>query len=151
MSMNCAPLLTYFSIHVRRNSFKSSTWEERVFLWLSVWYFSVSVDGSRFHMCVGSICPHVLEFRDTAECSTSATYLDVFLILHTGDRLASQLHDKQEDFSFSTVGFPRLCGDVPVSPAHGLGVFWLIWCVGACSTYGRFFIRGSLLADRLVG
>jgi hypothetical protein len=61
----------------------------------------LSINNNHFHSYVDSIYPNQLEIKDTIECSTSASYLDVLLKLDTNGKLTTQLYDKRDDFNFS--------------------------------------------------
>jgi hypothetical protein len=49
--------------------------------------------------------PNELEVKDTTECSTSASYLDILLEMDTNGKLMTQLYDRLGDFNFSIVNF----------------------------------------------
>ena len=91
-----------------------------------------------------------LEIKDTTECSTSASYLDVLLKLDTNGKITTQLYDKRDDFNFSIVNFPYLCSNIPASPAYGVYISQLIRYARACSTYDQFLVRGCLLTNKLM-
>jgi hypothetical protein len=101
---------------------------------------------------VDSIYPNELEIKDTTECSTSASYLDVLLKLDTNGKLTnhSQLYDKRDDFDSSIVNFPYLCSNIPASPAYGVYLSQLIRYGRACSAYDQFLLRSNLLTKRLM-
>jgi hypothetical protein len=67
------------------------------------------INNNQFHSYVDSIYPNELEIKDTTECSTSASYLDVILKLDTNGKITTQLCDKRDDFNFSIVNFPYKC------------------------------------------
>jgi hypothetical protein len=69
---------------------------------------------------VDLIYPNELEIKDTTECSTSASYLDILLKLDTNGKITTQLYDKRDDFNFSIVNFPNLCSNIPASPEYGV-------------------------------
>ena len=91
-----------------------------------------------------------LEIKDTTECSTSASCLDVLLTLDTDGKITTQLYDKRDDFNFSIVNFPYLCSNIPASPAYGVYISHLIRYARACSTYDQFLVRGNLLTNKLI-
>jgi hypothetical protein len=66
----------------------------------------LSNNNSQFHSCVDSIYPNELEIKDTTECSTSASYLDILLKLDANSKITTQLYDKRDDFNFSIINFP---------------------------------------------
>jgi hypothetical protein len=112
----------------------------------------LSINNNHFHSYVDSIYPNELETKDTTECSTPASYLDVLLKLDTNGKLTTQLYDKRDDFNFSIVNFPNLCTNIPASPAYGVYISQLIRYARACSAYDQFLhvIRGSLLTKKLM-
>jgi hypothetical protein len=59
----------------------------------------------KFHTYVGSIYPNELEIKDTKECSTYASYLDILLKFDTYGKLTTQLYDKRDYFNFYIVNF----------------------------------------------
>jgi hypothetical protein len=62
----------------------------------------LSINNNQLHSYVDSIYPNELEIKDTTEWSTSASYLDVHVLLKldTNDKITTQLYDKQDDFKF---------------------------------------------------
>jgi hypothetical protein len=97
-------------------------------LWLSIRHFGISttflsINNSQFYSYVDSIYPNELEIKDTTECSTSASYLDVLLKLDTNGKITTQFYYKRNDFNFSIVNFSYLCSNIPASPAYG------VWCI----------------------
>ena len=60
--------------------------------------------------------------KDTTECSTCASYLDVLLKLDTNGKITTRFYDKRDDFNLSIVNFPYmyLCSNIPASPAYGV-------------------------------
>jgi hypothetical protein len=104
----------------------------------------LSINNSQFHSYVNSIYPNELEIKDTTECSTSASCLDVLLKLDTNSKITTQLYDKRDYFNFFIVNFPYLCSNIPVSPAYGVYISQLIRYARACSKYDQFLVRGGL-------
>jgi hypothetical protein len=101
-------------------------------------------------MYVDLIYPNELEIKDTTECSTSASYLDILLKLDSKVKITTQLYDKRIAYNFSIVNFPYLCSNIPASPAYGVYISQLIRYARACSTYDQFLVRGSLLTNKLM-
>jgi hypothetical protein len=91
-----------------------------------------------------------MEIKDTTECSTSPSYLDVLLKLDTNSKITTQLYDKIDDFNVSIVNFPYVCSNIPASPAYGLYILQLIRYARACSVYNQFLLRGILLTNKLM-
>jgi hypothetical protein len=92
-------------------------------------WFDISIYWQRFifqqqsipFMCRFDIYPNELENKDTTECSTSASYLDILLILDTNGKITTQVYDKTDDFNFSIVNFPYLCSNI--------SSLTCIWCI----------------------
>jgi hypothetical protein len=101
-------------------------------------------------MYVDSIYPNELEIKDTTECPTSASYLDILLKLDTNGKITTQLYDKRNNFNFSIVNFPYLCSNIPASPAYGVYISQLMRYARASSTYDQFLVQGSLLINKLM-
>jgi hypothetical protein len=80
----------------------------------------LSIGNNQFQPHVDLIYPNELEIKDTTESSTSASYLDVLLILDKNGKMTTQLYDKRDDFNFSIVNFPYMCSNIPASPAYGV-------------------------------
>jgi hypothetical protein len=93
--------------------------------------------------------PNELEIKDTTECSTSASYLDVILKLDTSGKITTQLYDKRDDFNFSIVNFPYLCSNIPASPAYGVYIAAYSICKSLLEI-DQFLVRGSLLTNKLM-
>jgi hypothetical protein len=70
--------------------------------------------------------------------------------LDTNGKVTTQLYDKRDDFNFSIVNFPYLCGNISASPAYGVYISQLIRYARACSTYDQFLVQGSLLTNKLM-
>jgi hypothetical protein len=91
-----------------------------------------------------------LAFKDTTECFTSASYLDVLLKLDTNGKISTQLYDKRDYFNFSIVNFPYLCSNIPASPAYGVYILQLIRYARDCTTNNQFLVRGNLLTKKVM-
>ena len=156
MGTNCAPLLADLFLYSYEAEFIQKLLHEKKKS-LAVAFNStfryiddvLSINNNHFHSYVDSIYPNELEIKDTTECSTSASYLDVLLKLDTNSKLTTQLYDKWDDFNFSIVNFPYLCSNIPASPAYGVYISQLIRYARACSAYDQFLVRGSLLTKSL--
>jgi hypothetical protein len=58
--------------------------------------------------------------------------------------------DKRDGFDFTTVNFPFLCSNIPLSPAYGVYISQLIRYAKACFAYEDFSKRGKLLTNKLI-
>jgi hypothetical protein len=85
----------------------------------------LSINNDQFHSYVDSIFPSELEIKDTTESSTSS-YFDVLLNINAGGKLTTQLYDKRDDFSFTTVNFPYISSNIPLSPTFEVYISQLI-------------------------
>jgi hypothetical protein len=77
----------------------------------------LSVNNNQFHSYVDLIYSNKLEIKDTTECFTFASYLDVLLKLDINGKMTTQLYDKRDDFNLSIVNFPYLFSNISASPA----------------------------------
>jgi hypothetical protein len=145
MGMNCAPLLAdLFWYSYEAEFIQKLPYETKKSL--AVTFSSTYINNNQFHSYVYLIYPNELEIKDTTECSTSASYLNVLLKLDTNSKIMTQLYDKGDDFNFSIVNFPYLCSNIPASPAYSVCVYMeLNRYARACSTYYQFLVRGSRL------
>ena len=82
---------------------------------------------------VDFIYPEELEFKDTTDSSTSASYLDILLGIDRDQHLTTQIYDKRDDFDFSIVNFPFLCSNIP----------------GYITGYHDFLTRAKVLTSKL--
>jgi hypothetical protein len=132
MGTNCAPLLVDVFLYSYEAEFIQKLLHEKkkslaVTFNLTFRYNDVlSINDNQFHSYVDSIYPNEREIKDTTECSTSASYLDVLLKLDTNGKITTQLYDKWDDFNFSIVNYPYLRSDIPASPAYGVYISQLI-------------------------
>jgi hypothetical protein len=70
--------------------------------------------------------------------------------MDAGGKLAARLCDRRDDFGFAIVDFSYICGGVPLSPANGVYISWLVRYARACYTCDQFLSRSELLTDGLV-
>jgi hypothetical protein len=110
----------------------------------------VSININQFYSYVYLIYSNGLEIKDTTECSTSASYLDLLLKLDTNGKITTQLYVKRDDFNFFIVNFLYLCSNIPASSAYGAYIWQLIRYVRACSTYDQILVLGSVLKNKLM-
>ena len=50
--------------------------------------------------------PVELEIKDTTESNTSASYLDLLLLIERGGKLPTSIYDKPDAFNFHITNFP---------------------------------------------
>jgi hypothetical protein len=109
MGTNCVPLLSdlflysYEAEFIQKLPHKKKKKSLAVAFNLTFRYIDdvLSINNNHFHAYVDSIYPNELEIKDTTECSTSASYLDVLLKFDTNGKLTIQLYDKRDTFNFS--------------------------------------------------
>jgi hypothetical protein len=82
--------------------------------------------------------------EDTTESDRSVSYLDILLDIDSNGRLTTSQYEKRGDFDFAIVGFPFLCGNMPLSPVCGVCVSRLVWCARAHFAYEDFSERGKV-------
>jgi hypothetical protein len=82
------------------------------------------IDKNEVDNIVDSIYPNEMEIKDTTECSTYASYLDLLLKVDTTGNITTQLYVKWYDFNFN---FPYLCSNIPSSSAYCVYIVQLIW------------------------
>jgi hypothetical protein len=152
---NCAPLLADLFLYSFEAEFIQKLLHEKKKI-LAVAFSStfrciddvLFINNDQFHTYVDSIYSNELEIKDTTECCTSASYLDILLKLDNNSKL--QLYDKRDDFNFPIVNFTFLCSNIPISPAYGVYISQLIHCARACSTYDHFVIPGIMLTNKFM-
>ncbi len=86
--------------------------------------------------------------KETTESTTRVSYLD--LLVHIDGFLTFKLFDKRDYFNFPTVNLPHLDSNIPVKPAYGVYVSYLIWYFCACTYYSDFLYRHQVLVQKLV-
>ena len=91
-----------------------------------------------------------LEIKDTTESNTSASYLDLLLLIGRDGQLPTFIYDKRDDFNFHITNFPFLSSNIPTSPAYDVFISQLIWYARACSSYGCFILRATRLSNKLL-
>ena len=64
--------------------------------------------------------PAELEIKDTTESNTSASYLDLLLMIKSDGQLRTSLYDKRDDFNFHITNCPFLISNITSSPAYGV-------------------------------
>lgn len=63
------------------------------------------IDNCYFHSHFNSIYPSELEVKDTTDCETYVSYLDILIQKDVNGYLTTKLFDKRDDFNFSIVSF----------------------------------------------
>jgi hypothetical protein len=130
MGMNCAPLLADLFLYSYEAEFIQKLLHEKKKS-LAVAFNStfcyiddvLSTNNNHFHSYVDSIYPIELDIKDTTECSTSASYLDVLLKLDTNGKLRLSFMINGTISIFPSSNFPYLCSNIPASPAYGVYIY----------------------------
>jgi hypothetical protein len=102
---------------------------------------------------VNILCPREGDLSRLIRPHSFMIYIWKQIKNHNSDadgKLATQLYDKRDDFSFTIVNFPYICSNIPLSPAYGIYISPLIRYTRACSTYDQFLSRSRLLTDKLM-
>jgi hypothetical protein len=98
MGTNCAPLLADLFLHsCEAEIIQKPLYEKKKSL--AVAFSStfryiddvLSINNNQIHSYVDLASPNKLEMKDTRECSTSASYLDILLKLDTNGKLPTPL------------------------------------------------------------
>ena len=89
-----------------------------------------------------------IENKDTTESITSASYLDLLLLIGMNGQLNTSIYDKRDDFNFHITNFPFLSSFIPSSPAYVL-IPQLIRYARACFSYECFILRVRRLSSML--
>ena len=98
---------------------------------------------------VGQIYPTELQLNKAKSSDTEAPFLYLNLSITNGI-VSSKIYDKRDDFSFETVNFPFLDGDVPHSPSYGVYISQLIRFARVCSNVDDFNNRNLFLTAGLL-
>ena len=68
----------------------------------------------------------------------------------SNDIVATEIHDKRDDFDFAIVNFPFLDGDVPRSTSYGVYISQLIRFARAYSYVADFNTHNELITQKLL-
>ena len=81
------------------------------------------------------------------DADNQASYLDLSLKFDSAHNLQVKLYDKRDDFNFSIVNFPFLCGNIP---AYGVYISQLVRYARASSFYSDFLFRSQQLTSKIL-
>ena len=158
MGTNCAPLLADIFLYSYEAEFIQSllsVGKKRLASQFNFTYRYIddvlSINNPDFENYLGQMYPPELEIKDTTESNTSASYLDLLLLIGRDGQLRTSLYDKRDDFNFHITNFPFLSCNIPSSPAYGVFISQLIRYARACSSYECFILRAMRLSNKLLG
>ena len=109
------------------------------------------INNPDFENYLGQMYPPEIQIKDTTECNTSTSYLDLLLSIGRGGQLQTSLYDKSDDFNFHIINFPFLSSNIPSSPAYGGFISQLIRYARASSSFECFIQRAVRLYNKLFG
>ena len=87
-------------------------------------------------MC--SLDPSQLTVEKANKSDHLADCLDLTLIIDSGGKLSTRLHDKRDNFDLHIVNFLFLSSNIPSGPSYGIYISQLIRYGQCCSHYGDF-------------
>ena len=115
MGTNCAPLLADVFLYSYETDFIQSllsTGKKHLASRFNLTYRYIddvlSINNPEFENYLGQMYPAELEIKDTTECTTSASYLDLLLSIGRDGQLHTSIYDKRDDFNFHITNFPFL-------------------------------------------
>ena len=94
--------------------------------------------------------PPELEVKETTDTASFASFLDVYLEFDDSGQLSAKIYDKRDDFNFKIINFPKMCSNIPASPAYGAYISQLIRHGRTRSNYSDFLKRHLRLRNRLM-
>ena len=158
MGTNCAPLLADLCLYSYEAEFMQSllsTGRKRLASQFNFTYRHIddvlSINNSDFENYLSRIYPPKLEIKDTTESNTSASYLDLLLLIGRNGQFHTSLYDKRDDFNFYITNLPFLSSNIPSSPAYGVFISQLIRHARAYSSNECFIRRAVRLSIKLLG
>ena len=67
----------------------------------------LSIINPEFENYLGQMYPVELEVKDTTETNTSASYLDLLMLIERDGQLHTSIYDKHDDFNFHKLSVPE--------------------------------------------
>ena len=159
MGTNCAPLLAdiyLYSYEAEFIQYLLSVGKKRLAPQFNFTHRYIddllSINNPDFENYIGQMYPPELEIKDTTEsnCYTSASYLDLLLVIGRDGQLRTPLYDKRDDFNFHITNFPFLSSNIPSSPTYGDFISQLIRYTRACSFYVCFILRAVRVSSKFL-
>ena len=90
-----------------------------------------------------------LEIKDTTQSTTSASYLNLLLLIRRDGQIHTSIYDKRDDFNFHITNFPFL-SNIPSSPAFCVFISQLIRYARSCSLYEWFMLSSRRHFSKLL-
>ena len=158
MGTTCAPLLADIFLYSYKAEFIQSLLPTGMIRLASQFNFTyryiddvLSVNNPDFENYLGQMYRHELEIKDKTESNTSASYLDLLLLIDRDGKLHTSHYDKRVDFHFHITNFPFSSSNIPYSPAYGIFISQFIRYARACFSYECFILRAVRLSNKLLG
>ena len=157
MGTNCAPLLANLFVYSYESEFLQKLVKDKKIHEARAFNFTyryiddvLSINNSRFAEFLPLIYPPELEIKETTETASSASFLDIYLEFDDSGQLSTKNYDKWDDFNFKAINFPKMCSNIPASPADGVYISQLIRYARTSSNYSDFLKRHIYLRNRLL-
>ena len=133
IGINCAPLLSDIFLYSHEAEFIQSLLSACQKRLASQFNFTkryiddeLSINNQDFENYLGQMYSLELEIKDTAESNTSASFLDLLLLIGRDGQLRTSVYDKRDDFNFHISNFPFLSSNIPSAPVYGFYISQLI-------------------------
>ena len=155
MGTDCAPLLAnlflfYYEYKYMKNLIKTNLIVAKKFSYTMRYIDDLlTLKNSGFQHAVHEIYPTELEIKNTTECPTSLSYLDVLITIDNG-KYTTAVFDKRDSFTFNIVNFPHMSSNIPAKPAYGVYISQLVRIARICSSFVQFKDRHYILTEKLI-
>ena len=110
----------------------------------------LSINNPRFAEFLPLIYPPKLEFKETTDTASSASFLDLCHEFADSGQLSSKMYAKRDDFNLKIITFTNMCSNIQASPAYGVYISQLIRYARVSSNYSDFLKRHLYLINRLL-
>ena len=90
------------------------------------------------------------EIKDTTESNTSASYIDLLLLIGRGGKLYTSNYDKRNDFNFHMLNCPWLSSNILSTSVYGIFISQLIPYFGVYSSYESFILKVTRFSNKLL-
>ena len=154
MGTNCAPLLADLFLYSYGNKFLDNMIKgghRRLTRSFNLCYRYIDdlivFNNKKFLDYLEEIYPSELTVEKANKSDHLADYLDLTLIIASGDKLSTRLYDQHDDSDFHIVNFPFLSSNIPSGPSYGVYISQLIRYARCCSHYEDFRYCQKCLVD----